>query len=99
MGYALSYHSYEHDMAPLFPGLLLAANAAMEADSKGWRLACIGLVAALFFTPFYVYLFSRDMLCLMCVPLVALIFVIPMVARSVGAEVVGQGQGQLTHIC
>ena len=97
MGYALSYHSYEHDMAPLLPGLLLAANAAMKAESKGWRWACIGLVAALFFTPFYLYLFSRDMLCLMCVPLVALIFVIPMVARSVGAEAVGQGQ--LTHTC
>jgi len=84
--YAVSFNAYEHDMALIFPGLLLAANAAMKVESTGWRLACLGLVASLFCTPLYLYFFSHDMLCRMCLPLIALILVLPMAARSVGAE-------------
>jgi hypothetical protein len=84
VSYAVSFHAYDHDMALLFPGLLLAVNAAVKVKST-WRLACIALVGAMFFTPLYHSLFSNHVLCLMCVPLVALIFVIAMAARRMGA--------------
>jgi hypothetical protein len=82
MSYAVSYHSYEHDMAPLFPGLLLTANAIVNMESIRWKLACIGFIALLFFSPLYLYLYYHRMLCLMCLPLVSLIAVIPMIAKG-----------------
>jgi glycosyl transferase family 87 len=86
MSYALSFHSYEHDMAPMFPGLLLAANAAVKSESFGWKFACLGLIAVLFFSPLYLFLYYRRLLCLMCVPLVSLIAVLCVIAARTPVE-------------
>jgi len=71
--YALSFHSYEHDMAPMFPGLMLAGSAAMHLESRRWRVACLGTIVLLMFSPLYIFLSYHYLLCLMCLPLVAYI--------------------------
>ena len=78
--YALSFHSYEHDMAPMFPGLMLAGSAVVHLESRRWRVACLGTIVLLSFSPLYIFLSYHNMLCLMCLPLVAYIALIAMVA-------------------
>ncbi len=78
--YALSFQSYEHDMAPMFPGLMLAGSAVVHLESRRWRVACLGTIVLLSFSPLYIFLSYHNMLCLMCLPLVAYIALIAMVA-------------------
>lgn len=78
--YALSFHSYEHDMAPMFPGLMLAGSAVAHLESWRWRFACIGTMVLLSFSPLYIFLSYHNLLCLMCLPLVAYIALIALIA-------------------
>jgi hypothetical protein len=80
VSYALSFNTYEHDMALMFPGLLLAANAFMKLEPVRWKFVFFALIAMLFFSPLYTYLYYHRILCLMCLPLVSLIGVISVVA-------------------
>jgi hypothetical protein len=78
--YALSFHSYEHDMAAMFPGLMLAGSAMAQAGSWRWRFACLGTMALLWFSPLYMFLSYHNVLCLMCLPVVGYIGLIASVA-------------------
>jgi hypothetical protein len=78
--YALSFHSYEHDMAAMFPGLMLAGCAVVQVGSWRWRFACLGTMALLWFSPLYMFLSYHNVLCLMCLPVVGYIGLIASVA-------------------
>ncbi|MGC2211305.1 MAG: glycosyltransferase family 87 protein [Candidatus Korobacteraceae bacterium] len=78
--YALSFHSYEHDMAAMFPGLMLAGSAVAHVGSWRLRMACLGTMALLWFSPLYIFLSYHNVLCLMCLPVVTYIGLIAIIA-------------------
>jgi hypothetical protein len=71
--YALSFNTYEHDMAIMFPGLLLAANFGVKQRSLGWRLACAAALVVLFVPAVYLQLYFHRALALMCLPILLLV--------------------------
>jgi hypothetical protein len=87
VSYLLSYHGYEHDMAMMFPGLLLAANSVtkrdvMRQDRQPWKVACFAIVGVLFCSPLYPYLFFHRMLSLMCLPILLLVALLSFAPRE-----------------
>jgi hypothetical protein len=71
--YAVSFNTYEHDMAILFPGLLLAVNAIAGQRPLVWKIACGVTTLLLLFPPLYLRLYYARSLALMCLPVLALI--------------------------
>lgn len=89
MTYVLGYHSYVHDMAIMFPGLLLAVNATAKQQSPRWKLACAAPIATLFIPSLYLGLYFHQNLSLMCLPtlmLIGLLSFAPVKGSTVSAD-------------
>ena len=67
-------------MAAMFPGLMLAGSAVLQVESRRWRFACLGTMVLLWFSPLYIFFSYHNVLCLMCLPVVAYIGLIASVA-------------------
>jgi hypothetical protein len=84
--YLIGYHGYEHDMAIMFPGLLLVANACAKYRGAGWRVYC-GLGLLLLFLPaLYIRLYFTLRLSLMCLPILLLFISLLFASRARATE-------------
>jgi hypothetical protein len=73
--YALSFNTYEHDMAIMFPGLLLAGSSLCQLGTLPWKCAAAVLLLILFVPLIYLQLYFERALFLMCIPILLLIVV------------------------
>ncbi len=76
--YAVSFNTYQHDMAIVFPALVLGLNAAPQAASVLWRVAIAVCALLLFAVPVTLQLLPHRELTLLCLPVVVLAAVLPL---------------------
>jgi hypothetical protein len=75
--FTVSYNTYQHDMAVMFPALVLVVNALPKVQAWAWRAVCAALILLLFAGPVSLQLMQRHALCLMCVPVVVFALMMP----------------------
>lgn len=91
LSYLVSFNTYEHDMALMFPGILLSFHVVMKTPSTVWKLGYCVLAAPLFIPSVYISLYASSRLSLLCVPTAALLWLLSFTPLQSAASPVDRG--------
>ena len=85
--YAVSFNTYQHDVAVVFPAILLALNALPRVAAWWWKTTVVASAMLLFAAPVTLQLVQHRQLTLLCLPVVALAVVLPLAKLTAAPSV------------